>query len=124
MKNFINHLLSALCLIFVSLPIFAESGSLTIDVTTIDENREEHPEKGPRTPSAPTVCTIDFDNHRIETSIPYAVTAYELWEDEGIAIIVSYPSDYDMVEYMSGQTGVYQLRIVTSDGTYAGYLEL
>ena len=122
MKNFINHLLSALCLIFISLPIFAEDHSSSMQIF-ISEQPDEH-NKGTRTPAAPTVCTIDFDNHRIETSIPYAVTAYELWEDEGIAIIVSYPSDYDMVEYMSGQTGVYQLRIVTSDGTYAGYLEL
>ena len=75
-------------------------------------------------PAAPVICTIDFDSHRIATSIAYEITAYELWDEDGVSPIVSYPSDYDIVEYMSRLAGVFQLRIVTSDRTYAGYLEL
>ena len=69
-------------------------------------------------------CTIDFENHRIETSIPYDIIAYELWDEDGVDTIVSYPSDYDIVEFMSTVSGAFQLRLITVERTYVGYLDL
>ena len=106
---------------------FAISGTADI---LIREQQCEEPDikdenaKGPRMPSAPMRCTIDFDNQCIETSIPYLITAYELWVEDGTTQVVSYPDDYELVEYMSGAYGVFQLRLITSGPTYTGYIDL
>ena len=89
-----------------------------------EPDRSVDPSKGRRIPAAPVICTIDFKNHRIATSIPYAITAYELWDEEGESLIVSYTNDYDMVQYMANTTGVFRLRLTTDGRTYLGYLEL
>ena len=126
MKTLIKHLLSGLCLTLVSISAFARSE--TISLGKIDNGYGEEdmdpPNRGHRIPSPATTCTIDFDNHRIETSIPYEITAYELWDEDGIDTIVSYPSDYDIVELMSTVSGAFQLRLITVEYTYIGYLEL
>lgn len=120
-----KYLLSAFCLTLATIPALAESQSITLSShCTGDPEWNENNPYGPRMPAAPVICTIDFDSHRIATSIAYEITAYELWDEDGVSPIVSYPSDYDIVEYMSRLAGVFQLRIVTSDRTYAGYLEL
>lgn len=91
---------------------------------SVDDEGKDMPSKGKRIPSAPITCMIDFENHRIETSIPYNITAYELWDDDGIDTIVSYTSDYDIVEFMTTVSGVFQLRLITVERNYVGYLEL
>ncbi len=100
--------------------------SVKTEITLQDERPDKgiQPDKGHRIPSAPVICTIDFENHRIETSIPYEIIAYELWDEDGIDTIVSYPSDYDIVEFMSTVSGAFQLRLITVEHTYIGYLEL
>ena len=75
-------------------------------------------------PAAPVICTIDFDSHRIATSIVYEITAYELWDEDGNVPLVSYTDDYEFVDYLSGVSGEFQLRIITSACVYAGHIDL
>lgn len=125
MKKLFVSLLSGICLTIVSTGALAAMEPINIGLSPSDEVKDpEHPSKGQRLPAAPVICTIDFENHRIVTSIPYEITAYELWDEEGNASIASYPTDYDLVEYMSGLSGVFQLRLVTSEYAYIGYLDL
>ena len=84
---------------------------------------EEHP-IGPRMPAPPITCTIDFDNLCIvATGIP-PIFSYELWYENGEAIIASYSDDKDLVQHILSYTGNFQLRITTERYTYIGYLEL
>ena len=102
----------------------AASGST--DITLQAEQPDEHkvPLKGHRMPSTQYICTIDFNNYRIETTIPYDIIAYELWNEDGAGMSASYSTDYEIVEFMDGLSGEYQLRIVTTQHAYTGYLEL
>lgn len=111
----------------VSINAYAKSEQINIGITVLqneDEGKEDFPSKGWRTPAIPITCTIDFENHRIATSFSYEITAYELWDMDGIAPIVSYSNDYDLVECMSDISGEFQFRIVTLECTYVGYLDL
>lgn len=119
-------MLSGICLTIISTGALAATEPINIGLTIVQEvdKGKEFPSKGQRLPAASVICTIDFENHRIVTSIPYAITAYELWDEERDASIVSYPTDYELVEYISCLSGVFQLRLVTSEGVYIGYLDL
>ena len=102
----------------------AASDSTQITLQPEGPDKGDKPDKGHRIPSAPIICMIDFEHNRILTSIPFEITDYELWEEVGDASIISYPSDCELVEYMAGITGVYMLRIVTSERAYVVYIEL
>lgn len=52
------------------------------------------------------------------------VISYELWDETGDSMIISYSNDYDMVSYMLSLTGFYQLRIVSEYTIFEGYLDL
>lgn len=108
------------------------SASAFADLTTIimypsmSEQGEnpDHPSKGFRIPATPASCRIDIENHLIATSVPYAITAYELWDEEGDSKIVSYACDYEFIQHITDTSGEFQLRLVTDELTYIGYLEL
>lgn len=102
----------------------AASDSTQITLQPEDPDKGDEHEKGYRMPSAPFICTIDYDNHRIETSIPYEITAYELCDEDVYSPTISYASDYELVEYMANASGVFQLRVVTAERTYVGYIDL
>lgn len=102
----------------------AVSDSTQIPLQPEGPDKNDLPEKGYRMPSAPFICTIDFENHRIETSLPYNIIAYELWDEDGDSPIVSYANDYEMVECMANDSGVFQFRIVTDERTYVGNIDL
>lgn len=126
MKKSLVSLLSGLCLTLVSINAFA--GLKLIDIGLIIfqevEKDKDPPSKGYRAPEVSVICTIDFENHRIATSLPYEITTYELWDEYGEIPIVSYASDSDLVEYMEYTSGIFQLRLITSEQTYLGYLDL
>ena len=127
MKKLLVSLLSGLCLAIVSINAVAISNQIDIRLLVfhyIEEEEEEPPSKGYRTPAAPVICTIDFENHSIKTSISYNITVYELWDEDGDSPIVSYASDYELVEYMAKASGVFQFRIVTTERIYVGYIDL
>ena len=88
------------------------------------EDYSELPDKGNRTSPTYGTCVIDFSNFAIATERIPMIISYELWDGTGEEIVVSYPNDYDMVTFMSSLSGCYQLRLVTEDSTYIGYIEL
>ena len=88
------------------------------------EDYTELPNKGNRTSPTYETCVIDFSNFAIATERIPMIISYELWDGTGEEIVVSYPNDYDMVTFMSSLSGCYQLRLVTEDSTYIGYIEL
>lgn len=124
MKKIVIIFLLGICLTIISLPVEADSESITISLGTEDPDRTDPDPKGLRTPVAPNICTIDYGNHCITSTIPYEIIAYELWDEEGHAPLVSYKSDYEFVEFISGLSGNYQLRLVTNQRVYVGYLDL
>lgn len=88
------------------------------------EDYTELPNKGNRTSPTYETCVIDFSNFAIATERIPMIISYELWDETGENIVAAYPDDYDMVVYMSSLSGCYQLRLVTEDSTYIGYIEL
>lgn len=84
---------------------------------------EESP-KGLRMPSAPIALTIEFSTLSIKWNRAPSVQYYELWDEIGDHMIASYTNDHEMVTFMSSQTGGYQLKLVTEESTYIGYIEL
>ena len=52
------------------------------------------------------------------------VISYELRDEEGETMIVGFSSDSDLVEFMTSLQGVYQIRLVTDEYLYIGYIEL
>ena len=88
------------------------------------EDYSELPDKGNRTSHTYWTCVIDFSNFAIATERIPMIISYELWDETGENIVAVYPDDYDMVVYMSSLSGCYQLRLVTAESTYIGYIEL
>ena len=88
------------------------------------EDYYEIPDRGHRTSPTYETCVIDFTNLAIATERIPMIISYELWDETGENIVAAYPDDYDMVVYMSSLSGCYQLRLVTEDSTYIGYIEL
>lgn len=113
-----------LFLTMVSTSAFADLTTIMYPSMSDHEENPELPSKGFRMPVAPVTCTIDIENYRIVTSIPYAITTYELWDEEGNSQIVSYAYDYDFIQHITDTSGEFQLRLVTDEHTYIGYLEL
>ena len=124
MKNLYKNLFLGFCLSLVSISAFAGSDSISIGMTISQVDEEEHPLKGWRIPSSPEECTIDFENHCIVLSSSEFIITYELWDEEGTYIIGSNASDSEFVDFMSGLSGVYQLRLIGVEHVYVGYLEL
>ena len=102
----------------------SEYDEISISIKQFDNDYEEIPEKGHRTSPTYGTCVIDFSNFAIATERIPIIISYELWDGTGEEFVVSYPNDYDMVVYMSSLTGCYQLRLVTAESTYIGYIEL
>ncbi|MDE6022962.1 MAG: hypothetical protein K2G13_05605, partial [Muribaculaceae bacterium] len=67
---------------------------------------------------------IDISTHSIQTSLSNDIISYELWDEEGESMIVSYKYDSNMVAFLSTVKGVYQFRIATAETIYLGYIEL
>ncbi len=124
MKNLYKNLLSGLCLILVSIPSFAKSEQIAIGLFIDSTFEDERPSKGNRAPSVSVIGTIDFENHRIELSSSEFILAYELWDEDGTYVIGSNASDSEFVDFISGLSGVYQLRLIGVEHVYVGYLDL
>lgn len=124
MKNLYKYLLSGLCLILISIPSFAKSEQIAIGLFIDSTIVDDAPSKGNRAPAVSVIGTIDFENHRLELSSSEFITAYELWDEDGTYVIGSYGSDSEFVDFMSGLSGVYQLRLIGVEHVYVGYLEL
>ena len=97
-------------------------------IEMVKENNEPtsdpRPSKGHRMPTRPETCVVDFKSKMIQLSVSAEIVYYELWSDSGDSIVVTYVCDRDMVEYMCTLSGCYYLRLLTTDNTYIGYMEL
>lgn len=97
---------------------------VTLTTQVNNNNHIRPPEKGNRKPSSPLISIVDFASGHIEVSTPTPIISYELWDEEGETSIAAYPSDSELVQFMTGLDGVYQLRLVTDEYIYIGYIEL
>ena len=127
MKQLLTYLTIALSLmVWLGTNAQAEPSSNQLTVSMSGDGydiRDEDP-FGFRMPAAPITCTIDFTALSIISNRISSVLSYELWDDTREEILASYSNDYDMVVYMSTLTGCYQLRLVTEECTYIGYINL
>lgn len=98
--------------------------AIVISLAQSKSEQQEKPEKGKRTPDKAETCIIDFNSTTIQTSLSDEITYFELWDKEGLLLLTSYSTDYEMVLFMAQQTGLFQFRIVTSYHTHIGYIEL
>lgn len=117
-------------LLIIALTFYAPYNAYAISEDVIffeltqSDDHKEIPDKGQRIPSRKETCTIDFASKSICASLEEEILYYELWDELGCTIIVSFFNDYDMVGYMLSLTGFYQLRIVSEWTIYEGYLDL
>lgn len=127
MKKLLTYLTIALSLIIgFGINAKAEPSSSQI-VVSLNEDGRDKPEENPwglRIPAVPLTSTIDFDALSIISDRLPMVLSYELWDESGDTMLVSYSNDFDMVSFMSSLTGCYQLRLLSADSTYLGYIEL
>lgn len=122
MKKFFLLITLIACLVSGDALSFAqESGSVVVELRT---TRKISSPKGKRIPSAPILCVVDFESGQFHVDNYLCISSYELWNEEGESLIVAYPEDERMVEFMSGLQGTYQLRLVAEECLYVGYVEL
>ncbi len=129
MKKIIFTLIASTGLLFANTANAANAAGRIATVTVMlaqqqnEPDKKTQPSKGHRMP-AYTICTVDFTTGTIESNTRDAVATYELWDAEGECMLVSFVSDHELVGYMSGISGAYQLRLVTEEYIYIGYIEL
>jgi len=127
MKKLHTYLMIALSLIMgfgITANAEISSNQLIVYLNSDDYDIPEESPKGWRAPSKPATCTIDFTTLSITSNRVSSVLSYELWDEEGETSIAAYPSDSELVQFMTGLDGVYQLRLVTDEYIYIGYIEL
>ena len=124
MKNFFLIFIAACCLLLTTSAAAAEPVT-TIKLTKQDQEpiKKDRPSKGNRMPGY-TTCLIDLLNRCIICSMEETVLHYELWDENGETLLVSYPTDGEMTGYMADISGAYQLRLVTEEYLYIGYVDL
>ncbi len=84
--------------------------------------REKPDTKGHRTPPMPIPCTVS-EAEGITAAINEAdIIAYEIWDAEGSVCEASYVEGADAATHLLSTPGEYQLRIVTSEYSYIGYI--
>ena len=99
----------ALCLIVGQSAAMAARNDVTVYLENEEETEVNNEDpKGPRMPSHPVVCTIDFSNHRMELSVLPQIISYEVWDEKGESLIKSYASDSDMVAYLATVSGSFR----------------
>lgn len=121
-KKIHNIIIVASLFICSSINGFAE----TIDVTLTTESQEiendEH-SKGHRIPPRPICCNIDSEAGTITLSKDIeAVISYEIWDESATACLAYYADEAAFIDHLFTIPGDYQIRIVTDDYTYTGYV--
>lgn len=75
-----------------------------------------------RTPSRPIVCTISETEGIVTDVVIEGILAYELWDADGETCVAEFADSGLAAAYIYAVPGEYQLRIVTSDYSYIGYI--
>lgn len=79
-------------------------------------------DKGRRTPARPIACTISEDEGITTNVVIEDIETYELWDIEGEECIAVYANDIDAASHLLSTPGEYQLRIITNEYSYIGYI--
>ena len=127
MKKILTYLTIALGLIVGFGNRIMADPSLPQITVSLKEDGYDKPEEEPRgwrMPAVPLTCTIDFTDLSITADRLPVVLSYELLDETGDKMIISYSNDYDMVVFMSSLVGVYQLHLVLGETSYIGYTVL
>lgn len=88
-----------------------------------DEFKDIKPNRR-RTPPVKGTCTLDFSSQQILTTVSDVILSYEIWTEDGIFQMGAFDSDADVVMFLNGIIGAYQIRLLTEKYIYVGYLEL
>lgn len=125
-----NNIQKILAVLFLSLSTML-SAAASYSCYTISlfkcysENRDrglKSDNGGRRTPPMPIPCTVS-ETEGITADIDEAdIIAYEIWDAEGTGCEASYGENSDAATYLLSIPGEYQLRIVTSEYSYIGYI--
>ena len=124
MKKFVTLIAIVMACLFAVQAANYTSYSITLIKTY---NNEPTLSKGPnkgghRTPPMPIPCTVS-EAEGITAAINEAdILAYEIWDAEGGACVASYVEGADAATHLLSTPGEYQLRIVTSEYSYIGYV--
>lgn len=124
MKKFVTLIAIVMACLFAVQAENYTSYSITLIKTY---NNEPTLSKGPnkgghRTPPMPIPCTVS-EAEGITAAIDEAdIIAYEIWDAEGAACVASYVEGADAATHLLSTPGEYQLRIVTSEYSYIGYI--
>lgn len=88
------------------------------------DTKRDNTSKGRRSAPRHIPCIIDFVNHTITISSNSEIESYEIWNTEGEVAFASFDNEYDVIEFLSGITGEYQIRLYSASHLYIGYVNL
>ena len=120
-----SRLIFVMMILMVQIAIFASNESETYTVnlncTSLIDHTLKPDEEGTRRTPRPIICIIS--NQGIETEIPKEqIVAYELWDDTNCCIL-STADDIIFAQYVfSTAKKEYQIRIITAEFQYMGYI--
>lgn len=108
---------------------FASNYTLSYSINLIktyndEPNHSSCPQttKGRRSPQMPIPCIVS-EAEGITVAIDEAdILAYEIWDAEGSACVASYVEGSDAATHLLSTPGEYQLRIITNEYSYIGYI--
>lgn len=127
MKTLLTYLTIALSLLIgfgINVKASNTSPQITVYITEEGKDIREESPWGYRKPTQPITCMIDFNSLSITCDRIPMVLSYELWNETGESMSISYYNDCDMVRYISSLTGgIYQLRLICTETIYIGYIE-
>ena len=125
-----NNIQKILAALFLSLStMISAAASYSCYTISLFKSYNENPDRGlksdnggRRTPPIPIPCTVS-EAEGITVAISEAdIIAYEIWDAEGAACVASYVEGTDAATHLLSTPGEYQLRIVTSEYSYIGYI--
>lgn len=125
MKSYFIILLFIVIGVLSPSTVTAAPGIIIVDMNQHSNEQVEKPitEKGKRCPSVKYYFSINLEDYAVETDIPDTIILYEIMDEDGSTLLASSLSS-EVAMYLSSVDGVFQLRLVTADNTYIGYIEL
>lgn len=125
MKIFVSCLLIAFSSLISEVKA-VDLDEISITLTEDDKDGEyvDSPDKGHRSMPLSIICVINFCDKTINVTTIQDILTYEVLNSDGEYVVFSSADDGDAVEFLSGVTGTYQLRILSSTCSYVGCLNL
>lgn len=127
----IKFLMAAILMLCMALPSYAETDrTITVSMTKTETSQKEGPEypekndRGRRQPAIRVECVIDATSgvEFVYGETPEFVS-YEICDTEG-ATVASFGDETSFIEVLFTMTGEYQLRLVSADYEYVGWVML